>query len=187
MVFIKEIKQKIGNYLLKRRLRNFARQREWKNLGKCRSVLILSSSIDDLEAADTVRLISYFKQLNKEVCSLHYLGERKTEAKAQVADMKTFSTLHLNKVNIPKEAFIQDLVDRDFDLFIDLSLGEAFPLKYIHAMSKSKLKVGASMNYKMHFADFTIDISKNQTVTYLITQLKYYLTQINQDQHVTQF
>lgn len=182
---VESLKLRIAEYLLKKRLGRFSRSRELKNLKKCHSVLILSSESDDSSASESRRLISYFKLLDKEVFCLFYEGKKPKEIPVQNADIKAFNKSHLNKIFIPKDSNMLLLMDREFDLLIDLTIDEIFTLKYIHALSRAKLKVGAALNYKKRHGDLTIDIKGNPNVVYLITQIKHYLTQINQEEYVS--
>jgi len=144
----------------------------------------VSSTLDDTDGAETARMIKYLKQLNKEVFSLLFIDDPKIELTPQSSEIKAFNDTHLNRMFIPKDRDIHLLMEREFDLLIDLTLQESFTLKYIHSLSKSKLKVGAALNYKKRFGDITFDIQNNPTIPYLIVQIKHYLTQINQNQDV---
>lgn len=155
-----------------------------RNLQNCRSVFILANSSDDAGAVETKRLVSFFRQNGKEVIALYYLENEKVNPPEQVSDIKIFGKDQLNKFFTPVDSYMLGLAEREFDLLIDLSIKECFPLKYLFALSKSRLKVGVSTNYKSDYGDMTIDISANPGITYFITQVKYYLNQINQNSYV---
>lgn len=178
---LKKIKQIIGEFILRRRYKNHSRSREVKNISDCKNILILASEPEDMGAMNTTEFTRYLKDLNKEVVTL-FLPERKKEnKKSYSADIMLIEPVDLNLFYIPDNPELLDLLDRDFDILIDLSLGNIFSLKYIHALSKAKFKVGAALNYKNDLSDLTIDIRNNPTVEYLLTQLKHYLTNINKD------
>jgi len=178
------LKLKISNYFLYRKLKRFTRIRDFKNLHQSNSVFVIGSNLEDIEGDDIRRLVQYLKQLNKEVFSLFYIENENDNINIQIPEIKLFNLSNLNNLFIPKDADILLLIDREFDLLIDLSLKESFALKYIFALSKARLKVGAAMNYKKKFGDLTIEIENNPSISYLITQIKHYLTQINRDQNV---
>ena len=184
---MKEIKLGLAEYILKRRLRGFSRPREIKNLEDCHSILIISNGKEDREADECSRLIRYFKNKNKEVFSIMYIDKSTDDKVEEISGIQTFSKDHLNWFFMPKKPEILDLMNREFDLLIDLSLQENFSLKYIHALSRAKLKVGAALNYKITHADLTIEMESEPQIPYLITQLKHYLTIINQSNHVAEF
>lgn len=178
------IKLKIAEYLLKRRYNGLERNREIKNINKCNSVLVIASQKEDLRGEELMRFISYLKRNNSEIFALLY-DNSKELVNIQSTDIKVVGLSHLNQIFIPKESYLIELLEREFDILIDLTIKEDFPLKYIHAMSKAKFKVGASLNYKKQFGDLTIDVVKNESIPYLITQLKHYLSLINrEEEHV---
>lgn len=177
---IEKIKLVLANYMLRRRQKAFNRKREVNNLKVCHSVMIITNESDDDQGVETERLMRFLKQTDKEVFVYLYTNRKNPSEISQPVGINLLEKIHFNGLFVPKEQQLIQLMNREIDLLIDLSMNEVFPLKYIHAMSKAKLKIGAAMNYKIEYSDITIDISKETTVPYLITQIKHYLTQINQ-------
>lgn len=149
------------------------------NLKLCHSIMIIANEDDDNQGIETERLRRFLKQSDKEVFVYLYTDKKNTLEISQPASINLIEKIHLNSLLVPIDEQLRQLMNREIDLLIDLSMAEVFPLKYIQAMSKAKLKIGAAMNYKVDYSDITIDISKQTTVPYLITQIKHYLTQIN--------
>ncbi len=54
-----------------------------------------------------------------------------------------FNPGQINWFHIPKAPCVQDFIETDFDICINISSENVFPLKYIAGMSKARLKVGA--------------------------------------------
>ena len=186
MSFFDKIKLIIGKFLLRRRLKGFERKREVKNIHQCNSILILSFLPEDENASKTIGLAKELKQMKKEVFTLIYAGDINEINSIQIADINIISNDQLNRYFIPNDAYLYELMSREFDLLIDLSLSDQFPLKYIYSLSRAKLKSGAAMNYKAKYGDVLIDVSKEEEVPYLIAQIKHYLSNINtQNQYVT--
>ena len=178
---LKKIKKTIGEFLLKRRVKKHNRVREVKNLLECKSILILACEPEDMSGMFTSEFVMYLKGLEKEVVTLLLPERKKNIDKSYGPDIKLVESSDLNLFYIPNNPVIQEQINRNFDLLIDLSLSNRFTLKYIHALSQAKFKVGAAVNYKNQFSDLTIDVKNNPTVEYLLTQLKHYLTNINKD------
>lgn len=176
---INKIKLGLANYVLKRRVRGLERNRELKNLMDCHSVIILANDDEDRNGAESAQLSNFLRQHKKEVFTLIYTTKKDYNKDDYTADIKVIERSHLNRLLIPVDTELQQLLSREVDLLIDLSLNEVFPLKYMQVVSMAKLKVGPAMNYKKEHSDLTIDISKQQNIGYLITQIKHYLTQIN--------
>ncbi|MEQ8323218.1 MAG: hypothetical protein RIC15_02560 [Vicingaceae bacterium] len=178
------LKRKLGEFYLRRKLKNHQRNRELKNLGQCNSILLLSCESNDMEARQMNEFLAVLKSDGKEVFSLFLPDFKRKEEKTYSANIEVINKDHLNYIGIPSSSYIDELVNREFDLLIDLSISDHFPLKYIHAMSQVKFRVGPAFNYKRDYADLTIELTDIQGVEYLISQIKFYLTNINQ--HVTQ-
>lgn len=85
-----------------------------------------------------------------------------------------FSRNDLNLYFIPKSNFINDFIEKPFDILIDLSTDYNFPLHYISALSKAKYKIGRQQKLYPSF-DLMIDISKNNNVESLIEHIKHYV------------
>lgn len=186
MKALKGIKIRMASYFLRKKLKNFSRTRDIKNIANCRNALILCDHSEDPEGFEVERMLLFLKKYGIESYVLKF-KESKEINDGQLPNIKTFGLNHLNQLFIPIEKKITALIEKEFDLLIDLSINNKFALKYIHSLSRSSFKVGASGTYKNEFADLTIDISKNRNISYLITQLKHYLTLINKEEHVAQF
>lgn len=178
---LKKIKKTIGELILKRRLKKQNRNREVKNLMLCKSILILASEPEDMSAMNTSEFVQYLNGLGKEVVTIFSPIGKKQINKSYNPEIEIIKKGDLTLFLIPKNLVIHDCINREFDLLIDLSLSNTFTMKYIHALSMAKFKVGGAVNYKNRYSDLTIDIKNNPTVEYLITQLKHYLININKN------
>lgn len=186
MGIFNNFKLRIANFLLKRKLKNHSRYREVKNLHQCNSILILSFLPEDENGIKTMALTEELKQMKKQVSTLIYTDKIKGTRPSQLADIDLITIDKLNKIYTPKDSYILELINREFDLLIDLSLSDQFPLKYIYALSKAQLKSGAGVNYKSQYGDVLIDLGEEESVSYLIAQVKHYLSNINiQKKYVT--
>ena len=175
---------KIANYIIGRRLKSIQRERELLNLKYCKKILLLTSSISDHQGEEIRRMKKYLMQDGKEVVSLLSVHHDKDSDNLEDPDNKLLKKSDLNFWFIPSSEAMAEVMEEDFDLLIDLSLADDFPVKAIFALSKAKLKAAAAISYRNEFGDVLIDIKSQPQTAYLITQLKHYLSQINQDQHV---
>ncbi len=89
-----------------------------------------------------------------------------------------FCKQDINWYSIPEPAFVEDFIRERFDLLIDLSIEDHFPLEYIFALSTARFKAGKFVQGSDH-ADLSIDIGSNRDVFYLTQQIKHYLSLIN--------
>lgn len=175
----------LSNYLLKRKLRKLERSVNAVNLEQCHSVLVLGSLKDDPGAEECQRFVTYLKRLDKEVFCLVSTGLKKKKAEyPQLNEVKWVRREDLNYLFTPTTPEFQSLLEREFDLLVDLTFKRIFPIKYFFAMSKARFKVGAASAYRLDYADMTIEIDQQGRPADLITQLKHYLNLINKKQHV---
>ncbi|NVO18360.1 MAG: hypothetical protein HXX13_01595 [Bacteroidetes bacterium] len=79
----------------------------------------------------------------------------------------------------PVKPFVKDFLEEEFDLLIDLSTSDHFPLLYLSAKSKASLKIGRFDESHQDYYDLMIDVSKDASLEYLIEQVMHYLTKIN--------
>ena len=78
----------------------------------------------------------------------------------------------------PTETAVLNMIGKDYDILFDLCMNDHLPLTYFTCLSKAKFKVG---RYKetLNDSDLMIDISREPTVDFLITQIKNYVSILN--------
>lgn len=79
----------------------------------------------------------------------------------------------------PVKPFVKDFLDEEFDLLIDLSLSEHFPLLYLAAKSKAGLKIGRFDEEHQDYYDLMIDVPQDASIEFFIEQVMHYLNKIN--------
>lgn len=75
-----------------------------------------------------------------------------------------------------RSKFLQDFISKDFDILINTAISPSYPFEYITQLSNAHFLVGAYTNATNH--DLMIDIRKEKTIEYLITQILVYLSMI---------
>jgi hypothetical protein len=79
----------------------------------------------------------------------------------------------------PVKPFVKDFLDEEFDLLLDLTLTEQFPLLYLAAKSKAGLKIGRFDEAHQEYYDLMIDIPQDASLEFFIEQVMHYLNKIN--------
>lgn len=69
-----------------------------------------------------------------------------------------FTLKELNWMGIPFGSRVSDFIAEDFDMLIDLTTEDFFPMQYISGLSKAKFKVGRAGKNNSDFYDFMIDV-----------------------------
>ncbi len=90
-----------------------------------------------------------------------------------------FTVKEVNWYYHPVKPFVKDFLEEEFDLLIDLSLSEHFPLLYLAAMSKAGLKIGRFDETHQDYYDLMIDVPRDASIEFFIEQVMHYLNKIN--------
>ncbi|MGF1584132.1 MAG: hypothetical protein ACFCUM_02335 [Bacteroidales bacterium] len=182
MAFLQGIRKKIGYFILKRKLPGLLRKKQFINLADAGTIGIIFHQTDDKSFMAVQDFLKSLASEGKQIAAVGYIESRK------IPDFYTlrkgfnfFCIDDLNWFFQPEPAFINDFIEREFDILINLSIENRFPVEYIYALSKAKFKTGKFRNGSTH-ADLAIDIKDNRDVNYLIQHINHYLRMINKKQ-----
>ena len=78
---------------------------------------------------------------------------------------------------VPKNPVVDKFIHEPFDMLVDCSIANYFPVEYIMQLSAAKCKVGM-MHEDESCYDLMIDIQKNRTVEYFLKNLEVYLSNL---------
>lgn len=175
----KSFKLRIGHSKLKKQLKYIKREKKVHNLVSAQKVGIVFLATKEKAFQQVVDFIDFLAHLNIKVCIIAYHPEKEVKAKFQLFDkVKLFTKKETNWYGKPLTPFVNEFMAKDFDILIDLSTQEVFPLKWITTLSVAKFKVG-NLSYPGNPNDLIINIKPNEDLDYLISQLKHYLNLIN--------
>jgi len=178
--YLDKIKKLIGKLSLKRNLRKNNRQVKVHNFNSAQTVGIIFNSPDEASFSIVKNFLSFLANNNLKVFALGFVPEKKIPKNLLLRKgINFFCKKDLNWFYKPKNEVIHQFMQQHFDILIDLSLKEYFPLYYIGQLSNSSFKIGRQSE-KYQYQDLMIDIGKNHSIEYLIEQIKHYLTLINQ-------
>ncbi len=176
---IEGIKTKIAEFLLAKKAAKIIRRVKAVGFREAKHIGIIYPYTP--EGENVVRdFAHYIKDERMKVDTLGYVYNKEyfdkvtPELTYHYFDKKSLTWLY-----VPTNQQANAFLEREYDILIDLSIRDYFPIKYITALSVAHFKVGASIAYRNDACDLTIDISKQQELKYLITQIKHYLTIIN--------
>jgi len=83
----------------------------------------------------------------------------------------------LNFFSIPKSHIVDRFILEPFDMLINCTVTQYFPVEYISQLSVAKCKVGIMREGDLCY-DLMIDIQKNRTIGYFLKNLEIYLANI---------
>jgi hypothetical protein len=85
----------------------------------------------------------------------------------------------LNLFFIPEKQMVDKFIHEPFDMLINCTVTQYFPVEYIAQLSMAKCKVGIMYKGESCY-DLMIDIHKNRTIEYFLKNLKVYMSNIRQ-------
>lgn len=182
MEFFRGIRKKTGYYVLKRQIRSLSRERVFLNLADVRSIGVLFMKTDNKDFEVVQSFVRSLREDGKDVFAIGYVEAREIPDFYLLRRGFNFFCMHdLNWFYRPEPVFVSDFINREFDLLINLSIDNPFPLDFIYALSKARFKAGMLTDGYGH-SDLAIDIKEKKDIEYLIQQLTHYLYIINKKQ-----
>jgi hypothetical protein len=173
------LKSKIGHSKLRKKLKEVKRDKMVYNLVTARRVGLLIYVSSDTVFNQALEFVNYLNQQNLDVCILAYYPGKETPQQYLLRkNVNIFNKKELNWYNKPVVPFIDEFVNMEFDMLIDLSTQEIFPLKWVASLSIAKFKVG-NLSYYGSPNDLIINIKADDNIQNLIYQMKHYLYLIN--------
>lgn len=175
-----KIRRGIGHYYFRREQSLAPNVHGMVTLPEARKVGILYTleNVPDYEKVSA--FVSQLQQENKEVKALGFV---KTKSLIQRFLPKLsydfFSKRDLSWFYRPVHKKVRDFIDKEFDLLIDLSLSDSFPLKYISGLSKAVCRVGRFSEGNTSYYDLMIAAKPAVTFDEYLLQIRHYLTIIN--------
>lgn len=176
---MRNIKIAIGNRILKKKLRHFSRVREGHNLETAKTAGIIFTPTDQISFEQIKHFLSYLSGYKLQIYVLGYVDAKVIpESFLFWKGINLFSRKELSWVRIPQTPLITDFIEKPFDILLDLSLEDYFPVEYISRLSKAKFKVGRFTSVHNSF-DLMFDIENNKSLEVYLEQIKNYLNLIN--------
>ena len=180
MAILNNTRKAFGSYFLKKELSNFNRRRKVYNLDNAKTIGITYGAVDQLNYDAVNNLLKDLKNLNKTVKVMGYIPEKKYFQDYYLKlEFDFFTWKDTNWYLKPTKPNVIDFIDTNFDILIDLSMQDHFPLQYIANVSKAKFKVGRSTNEKLSPYDMIIHTEKLKSLDEYIENDKLYLSKIN--------
>ena len=155
-------------------------KKEVVNLNEANHIGIVYYLDDD----KTYRLISDFvKNLQAKDKSVKAIGFVKdkylTKRYLPKLSYDFFYEKDLNWYGRPHGNYVDEFVRTDFDILIDLSNGDVFPIRYLLSRARAKTKIGLFNEKNKELLDLFIKTDNYSDIKLLINQIEYYLSIIN--------
>ena len=164
------LKKFIINKKIKSRLKSSDRHVCFKNMVTARTAGIIWNVNDKIAYKNIVKKLNKNKIKFRSIC---ISNNKLNKNQKNLVTCKDF-----NFSGTPKNKFVQNFLDTEFDILIDISLSSSIYAQIIRSFSMAHFKIGWAP-VKTDYFDMTIDISKNPESQYLIKQICHYLNIIN--------
>lgn len=180
MNLIQNIKNYAGNYFLLHEMKSVRRTKMFLNLEQAGTIGIVFDATDNDDFELIKKYIGYLRELKKRVKAIGFFNMKNTPPMAySKRDYDFFSLKDLAWNNVPKNIYVKNFIEEQFDILIDANLKELFPLRYISSLSRAKCKVGKSSRWNTLVFDLMFDIDSSQNLKFFLKNLDNYLFIIN--------
>ncbi|MDD2278210.1 MAG: hypothetical protein PHD06_03470 [Bacteroidales bacterium] len=174
-----KLKLKVGHNQLRKNLKGVKRNRLIYNLDTARTIGILFNAASDDVFNNALEFANFLNRKNLEVSAVaFYCGKETPQSYLLRKNVDLFNKKDINWYHKPQVPSVDKFIEKDFDILIDLSMKEVFPLKWIATLSRAKFKVG-NLSYYGTPNDLIINLKPNDDIEYLISQITHYLQLIN--------
>ncbi len=178
---VTEVRKKAATYFLLRDYKKVIRKPEVRNLAQSRNIGILFE-VRSKEDIDTVRFfVSQLKDRSRKITVLGYVSNKELlQTLRSDNEFDFISKVDFNWYYKPEKYIIKNFMSDGFDMLIDLSMKKNPALLRIAAFTDAKMKVARFDEKQKEYYDLLLDIGKENTLKYLINQIKHYITKINE-------
>lgn len=175
------LKLNAGKRSLNKQLRHFKRIRESHNLETAKTAGILFTPTDQTSFEQIKQFLTYLGNYKLQIYVLGYIDAKIIpESFLFWKGINLFSRKELSWAMIPKTPVVTDFIDKPFDVLLDLSLQDFFPVEYIARLSKSKFKVGRYTESHNAY-DLMFEIGAENNLETYLDQVKKYMNLINKE------
>jgi len=174
-----KLRSSYGEKNLIKKSRGLIRNKHAQNFNTAKTIGILF----DAGIPDSLKLVKEFgKYLSEHHIHCSYLGYVNSEEISSNLlfhdNINIFCNKGLDFFFRPSHPDALDFMAKKFDILIDLTIIIHYPTKYISILSPSVFKVG-KYSEENGYLDLMIDIHSKPELGYLIEQIKYYVSILN--------
>jgi len=173
--FIDNIKKKIGNFILNNDYKNLKREVVFNNFVSSSTIGIIFDAVDKDNYHIAKNFMSYIEESGVRVFAIGVVP--KSELIGYLPFKIGISFFGLDKLTWygkAQNSNVDEFIERPFDIIIDLSLSNLYPIEYIFALSKAKFKI-CNDSKKTKYADFVLQLKNQESLEKYIEQIKHYL------------
>ncbi len=182
MEVIDNIKTFIAKRNLRKEMSEMRRVQQNISIEKAKNIGVLYSISDEETYKLIFRFLKSLKTEQRSVIALGFLNDKKFPTYlTQGVYNSIISLKDLNWFGKPVNQYVKNFFNENFDIFLNISLEDYFPLYYISALSNATFKVGKYHQQYADCFDMMIKTDENTTQQELIDNMLQYIRMINQN------
>jgi hypothetical protein len=172
---IREIRRFFGRYDLMRKLRQVTREKRIHNFTTAYTAGIVFNCRheEEFSAVKEFRTFLEGESIRTDVVA-YVSGKEVPDYYLLRSGYNFYCQKDLTWYYRPDTPFTDDFARKNYDILFDLSLRSYFPIDYIVKLSPAAYKVGRFRETNQY--DLMIDIKEDNSVPFLIEQIKHYLS-----------
>lgn len=162
MKLIDDTRVFVGNHILQKKLRRLTRHIKVCNINEAKTIGIVFNATNTVSFEIIKDFTKILTQKKIEVAVLGYVHSKKLiDHYLYRKGFDFFTKSSLNWYNRPVSDTVEDFIKKPYDILINLSLEQYYPIQYVLALSPSSFKVGKYFE-EPNYMDMMIDIEKEK-------------------------
>jgi hypothetical protein len=176
-----KIKTFIADRNLKRESNDVKRGKKNISIEKAKNIGVLYSIADEENYKVIFAFLKSLKTEQRSVIALGYLNDKKIPTFLTQGVYNSIITMKdLNWYGKPVNQYVKNFFHENFDIFLNISLEDYYPLTYISALSDAMFKVGRYNEKYTNYYDLMIKAEPGITQQEFIDTMLHYINMINQ-------
>lgn len=177
---ISHIKSVAAEFVLDQQIKKLKRNKRVINLDEAKTVGIVYN-VSDQKVFKTIKiLVKELTTQKRQVMAMGFVNRNSIPNYCIAANSGYyFNQRDLNWYGGPKNDYVKEFINKEFDILIDLNMDDEYVLRYISGLSRSKFKVGSYSKTHEKYFDMMIDFISASKIEEFIEQVLYYLLMLN--------
>lgn len=181
MELIEKVKSFLADRDLKKEAANLKRARKNISIERAKNIGVLYSISDEPTYKTIFAFLKSLKTEQRSVIALGYLNEKKIPT---FLNQGVYNSIiyqkDLNWYGKPTSQYVRNFFHEDFDIFLNISMEDYYPLTYIAALSTATFKVGKLNEKYSNYYDLMIKVEPGVSQQEYIETMVHYIKMINQ-------
>ena len=178
MKLVGSIKEKAAIIALNKELKTLKRETSIQNFESAVTAGFIFDADDREKYQQAKDFIAYTESKNVRIFGIGYASKRDQIAYFPYKNgVSYFGLDEINWYGKPINPVVIDFQKRKYDILLDLSQSDIFPVHYIFAISSAKFKI-TNDGIKAKYAHFVLQLENSEKLSDYISQIKHYLEAI---------